>query len=182
MTLSSNNTDVARVSSPVSIAAGSTSTTFNVDATTVSSDSTVTITATYSGVSKTGSFTVTPPALSPRIIVTSRSKGADACSITATDGQVDCEFDGSRSSGNVARFFWKLIVNDSTEFTWDTTQSKNSISPNCGFWEDVTDTKILQSFNVTVSLKLRSPSGAESSTATRTLTIYPGSNCGYSNQ
>ena len=179
VTLSSNNTDVARVASPVSIAAGSTSNTFNVDASTVSSSTTVTITGTYAGVSKTGTFTVAPPPLDPRITVTSRSKGTDACSLTDTDGTNDCLFDASRSTGNVARFYWKITLANNAEFRWDTTESRSTISPNCGFWEDATSTKILDSFNVTASLVVRSRDGRDSTATRRTIKVYPGSNCGY---
>jgi hypothetical protein len=60
ITLSSNNTAVARVPSSVTIAAGATSASFTVSTSAVAASTAVNISAAYSGVSKTASLTVTP--------------------------------------------------------------------------------------------------------------------------
>jgi hypothetical protein len=57
--LSSNNTSVATLPSSVTIQAGATSATFTINTTRPSSDTTVTISATYNGVTKTATLTVT---------------------------------------------------------------------------------------------------------------------------
>ena len=98
----------------MSIAVGATSTTFNIDVTTVDRNTLVTVTATYSGATKTGNFTVTPPPLEPRFTVVSLTKGNDACAIDQEDGHLDCEFDGRPSTGSIALWHWELTVRRGT--------------------------------------------------------------------
>jgi hypothetical protein len=65
VTLSSNNTTVARVSSSVTVAAGTTGTTFAVSTSAVTRSTTVTISATYGGATRSATLTVTPVPLPP---------------------------------------------------------------------------------------------------------------------
>jgi hypothetical protein len=60
VTLSSSNTTVARVPSSVMVAAGATNATFAVSTSSVGSSTTVSISATYSGATKSASLTVVP--------------------------------------------------------------------------------------------------------------------------
>ena len=60
VTLSSSNTTVARVPSSVTVPAGSTSATFSVSTSTVAASTSVVISGTYGGATKTGLLTVTP--------------------------------------------------------------------------------------------------------------------------
>ena len=60
VTLSSSNTNVARTPSSVTIAAGATSATFTVSTSTVLASTTVSISGTYGGVSRSAPLTVTP--------------------------------------------------------------------------------------------------------------------------
>ena len=62
VTLTSSNTGAATVASSVTVPAGSQSATFAVVGRTVTADTTVTITASYGGVTRTASVTVTKPA------------------------------------------------------------------------------------------------------------------------
>src|SRR2546422_4190253 len=61
VTLSSSNTAVASVPSSVTVPAGATSATFTVTTSAVAASTPVTISASYGGVSKAASLTVTPP-------------------------------------------------------------------------------------------------------------------------
>jgi hypothetical protein len=65
ISLSSANASVAAVPSSVTVAAGASSVTFNVTTSTVSANTSVVITATYGGVSRTTTLTVTPASSTP---------------------------------------------------------------------------------------------------------------------
>src|SRR6185436_198804 len=65
VTLSSANTAVVSVPASVTVAAGASSATFGVETSGVASNTGVTITATYGGVSRTTTLTVTPASTSP---------------------------------------------------------------------------------------------------------------------
>jgi trimeric autotransporter adhesin len=60
VTLTSSNPGVASVPGSVTVAAGATTATFNVTTTTVAANTGVTITGTYSGVTRTATLTITP--------------------------------------------------------------------------------------------------------------------------
>jgi hypothetical protein len=65
VTLSSANASVVSVPASVTVAAGASSATFGVNTSTVAANTGVTITATYGGVSRTTTLTVTPASTSP---------------------------------------------------------------------------------------------------------------------
>ena len=65
VTLSSANTSVVSVPASVTVAAGVSSATFGVNTSTVAANTGVTITATYAGVSRTTTLTVTPASTTP---------------------------------------------------------------------------------------------------------------------
>ena len=178
VSLSSSNTDVARVSSSVSIAAGSTSNTVNIDVTTVGVSTSVTITATYSGVSKTGSFTVTPPPLEARFTVVSRRHGANACGIDDSDGHMDCEFDGRSSTGSIKEFQWKLRIDNDT-YEVKSADGLTHLSPNCGFLDGGGTQTDGDYVNMGVELNVVGRDGERSTAASRTIKLYPHKNCDY---
>ena len=140
-------------------------------------DTSVTITATYSSVSKTGSFTVTPPPLEARITVVSRSRGADACVIDDTDGHMDCEFDGRSSNGSIAEYQWKLRFN-SEDYEIATADPVTSLSPNCAFLDGGT-LAADESVDMVIELKVVGRDGKRSTAASKTIKLYPQKNCGY---
>ena len=176
VTLSSNNTDVARVSSTVAVAAGSTSNTFNIDVSTVAADTTVTITGVYSGVSKTGTFTVTPPPLEPRFTVISSSKGANACVVDEADGHLDCEFDGSGSFGSISQWKWRLII-AGDNFDQDKNEPKSTLSPPCSFLSRGTKSTTDDSVTVTVELRVVGRNGTTSNAVSRDIKLFRGAFC-----
>ncbi|MBI2828781.1 MAG: hypothetical protein HYX77_05875 [Acidobacteria bacterium] len=161
----------------MSISAGSTSNTFNIDVSTVDRDTAVTITASYSSVTKTGSFTVTPPTLEPRFTVTSRTKGNDACAIDGDDGHLDCEFNGSGSFGAIAEWIWRLEVGEN-DYDKTTTSGVTNLSPSCGSLEEGKE-KADETVDMVVKLRLVGKNGAQSSTLSRTIKLYPQKYCGY---
>jgi hypothetical protein len=177
VSLSSSNTDLAQVSSNVSIPAGSTSNTVNIDVKTAERDTTVTITASYSSVTKTGTFTVTPTPLDPRFTVISRTRGADACAIDGDDGHLDCEFNGNRSFGAIAEWIWRLEIGGNN-YEKTTTSGIVELSAGCGSLDGGTLKD--DAADMVVKLRLVGKNGAQSSTLSRTIKLYPQKNCGYS--
>ena len=175
VTLSSSNTDVARVPSNVTVASGSTSNTFNIDVTSVSSSTTVTVTGTYSGVSKTGTFTVTPTPLEARYTVISASKGANACVVVDDDGKLDCEFDASGSFGNIEQFLWRLIL-DNDNYDENRSTPKATLSPPCSFLKKGTKGDD-ESVPMTVELRLRGKDGSSTSASTKSVKLFRGGFC-----
>jgi hypothetical protein len=178
VTLASGNRDVARVPASVTIAAGSTSNTFRIEAATVPVNSIVTIDASYAGVTRSAPLTVLPPALEPRFTVTSPARGADACDIINGGGAVDCEFNASTSGGFVARYLWTMRIRN-TELSFTAQDSQAVVTPmtNCGFLGNGTseDGKVA----VEVSLQLEDRSGSRSGIARRTIAVHHNSRCGY---
>ncbi len=176
VTLSSNNTDVARVTSNVAVAAGSTSNTFNIDVTTVESNTTVTITGTYSGVAKTGTFTVAPPPLEPRFTVISSSRGANACVVDGADGHLDCDFNGSGSFGSISQWLWRITI-DGDNYDQNRTVPTINPSPACSFLKKGTKSTDDDSVAMTVELRVLGKNGVTSSAASKSVKLFRGSFC-----
>lgn len=102
VSLASSNTDVAKVPSVISVAAGQTSNAFSIDVSTVANSTAVTITATYGGVSKSALLTVTPPPPAPP---PASSTGRLAFSSDANRGwsSIEVTVDG-RSIGTITAY------------------------------------------------------------------------------
>ena len=116
VTLESSNPDAAKVPANVTVAGGETTNAFPVDTSTVRSTTAVTITARYAGVTVSTVLTVLPPSLGASFVLTSPSKGDDACSIINAAGAVDCVFDARASSGLISEYRWSFGI-ASREFT-----------------------------------------------------------------
>ena len=176
MALESGNPDVATVPSSVTVQAGSTTATFKVDTSTVSSERGVTLQATYSGVTRTAVLTVRPPALIARFTVSSASRGSNACEIVNASGVVDCSFDASSTGGFAARYLYTLTVgtHDST-FPANTTvfvpgtdcSHLTGGSPDNG------------TINMDVRLQVEDRSGGTSTTSQQRVVLYTRGFCGY---
>jgi hypothetical protein len=175
--LESGNPAVARVPENVTVAAGATTGTFRVETTTVSSASTVTIIASYSGVSRNAQLTVQPPSLEPRFTVTS-PRGNDTCDIINSAGSIDCQFNASTSSGFVARYRWSMRVGN-TELSFTAADNEAVVTPGttCGFLGNASqnDGRI----EMEITLQLEDRAGNRSSTLRRTITIFHNGRCGY---
>lgn len=176
VSLSSGNTDVARVPANVSVIAGQTAATFTIDTSTVGTSTPVTIFATYANVNRTAVVTVTPPTLEPRFTVLSIAKGADLCEISNGDGDLDCRFDATTSQGSIEQYFWTFKVKDVT-LTKNTTSPETLIDSNCAFLKG--GDKHDDTFDLQVSLQLRGRDGRTSSTLTKIVKVVHNSRCDY---
>jgi len=178
VTLTSGNPDVVQVPANVTVAAGSTSNTFRIGTSTVSTNAIVTIIATYAGVTKSAPLTVLPPALVANFTVTSPSRGTDACDIVSGGGAVDCVLNASGSRGFVARYLWAMKI-ASTEMSFSTPDGQAEVTPstNCGFFANGTSDS--GKLSVEVSLQLEDRSGNRSSTTRRTIAVHHNSRCGF---
>ena len=175
--LSSGNPAIAKVPSGMTVQAGEKTGTFGVDAATVLSTSTVTIIASYLGVTKTAVLTVQPPALVPKFSVTSPSKGADACSIIDVAGAVDCQLDASASEGFAVRFIWTLRVGGST-FTQTAVAPLFLPGTTCGFLAGGTVASD-GTLAMSAALQVEDRSGNRSGTVEKTVSLTPNGRCGY---
>lgn len=110
VSLSTNQIDVARVGSSVTVAAGATTATFTVDTATVLENASVTVSANYGGITRTANLMVTPPALVARFTVESPTVGADRCAIISSGGALDCVLTASNSSGAISQYLWTFVV------------------------------------------------------------------------
>jgi hypothetical protein len=119
VTLSSSNTSVVSVPASVTVAAGASSATFGVNTSAVAANTGVTITATYGGVSRTTTLTVTPASTSSLPAPSLISPAADAlfspgASIT---------FDWTDVSGAAS---YTIQIDDSDTFAAPQTVSQNT--------------------------------------------------------
>lgn len=181
VTLTSDNTAVATVPSSVTVASGSTANTFPVTTLVVSDNKTVTITATYLGVTKTGTLIVTAVANRSVFSVKDGARGADTCTITNDVGALDCKFDASDSKGSIAKYYWKTTVGSSvTEF--NTTSASSSPQTICDSFKGGTPVTVdgrPQYINMTVTLQVADSSDKKADPASKTVRVYPASQCGY---
>lgn len=181
VTLTSDNIAVATVPSSVTVASGSTANTFVVTTLTVSDNKTVTITATYSGVTKTGTAIVTATANRAVFSVKDGARGSDTCTITNDSGLLDCKFDGSDSRGSVAKYYWSTVVG-STTTDFNTTSASSTPQTICDSFKGGTPVTVdgrPQYLNMTVRLQVADSSDRKSDPASKTVRLYPSSQCGY---
>jgi hypothetical protein len=177
VTLESSNRDVAKVPGNVTIPAGSTSNVFVIDTSTTGTPVNVTISATYSGVTRTAPLQVVPPPLEPRFNVTSASQGADACAIVDGLGAVDCTFDASPSLGFPAQYLWNLRLG-SHQLSYNTDNPVSMPPTDCAFLEGGASTG---SGIVPMEIELRIEDRAEnrSSAVAKTVNVHTNGRCGY---
>ena len=177
--LESTNTDVAKVPSNVSVAAGATTATFTIEASTVRNPTTVVIEAKYLGVAARAELTVVPPGIDAVFTVNSPSRGSDACGIIDSLGTVDCVLDGSRSSGFVSVYRWTLS-SAGNEVTIEQPEGTPSFTPGitCSFLGGAA----VQSDGTTqmvVALRVRDRQGNVVGPSQRTIKVFPNGFCGY---
>ena len=141
----------------------------------------MTVTATYSGVSKTTTLTVTRQSLRASFKVTGTTRGTDACTITNDEGDLDCEYDGSGSQGQVDEWIWTTTVG-SKEVTHSSNSAVTSADDGCNFLTGaapVTANGRPQYVSMQVKLQVEDADGNKSTAVTRTVRLYPDSNCDY---
>lgn len=177
VSLKSNNTDVAKVGSNVSVAAGATTAVFVIETSTVGFSTPVTMEASYSGVTKTAVLTVVPPTLVARFNVVSASRGSGACAIIDAAGSIDCQLDASSSQGFPAKYLWSLKVG-SNSLAFSPTDNAFTPTTTCGFLGGAAvDSNGIVAMEI--SLQLQDRSDNMSKVEQKTVNLYPNSRCGY---
>ena len=182
MTLTISDTTVAHVPASVTVAAGSTSASFLIDAATVQTPQTVTISASYAGSTMQTTLAVVPPALTASFVARSPTRGTGACQMSDDLQELDCVVDGSGSSGFVRQWVWTFA-------TVGTTRTQSSFASNvrpqvgCDFLQTANGgdgpngDKFL---NMTISLQVVDASGARSGITSQAIRLYPNRQCGFS--
>jgi hypothetical protein len=179
--LESSNVDAARVPSSVTIPAGATTATFTVTTPTVATRVNVTITASYAGVERTASLTVTLPTPRASFTVTSPSRGADVCELINGGRQLDCRLDGRGSCGVIVRWSWVLTVQERI-LTLRADGIFAEIDSDCRLVNGANssaDSDDQRYVNMTIALEVTDRDGTQSSPTTRTVRLYTNGNCGF---
>ena len=186
--LSSNDTAAARVPASVTVPGGARSTTFIIDTSTVISNTSVVITATYAGASMSATLTVTPAGqggLGATFVVRSRSRGTGACAADTETKELDCVLDASGSQGGITAYLWTYTMGSMT-LRHTAPAGNPSSSPQgtgCPFYQQGTggDGPNGERFlNMTVTLQLRDANGTLSGTSQQAVRVYPNMQCGFS--
>ncbi len=178
--LSSSNTEVARVPATITVAAGSTTATFQVDTATVNARATVTLTATYASISKTATLTVTLPTPRASFTVSSPSRGANACKVIDAGEAVDCRLNGSASNGTIARWIWVLAATERSQINKNEPELIDPQIPGCKFVQGASYTidEMGRYLNMTVTLEVQDRDGSTSPAVSRTVKLYTDDLCG----
>jgi hypothetical protein len=179
----SRNSDNSAVTVPssVTIASGTASNTFTATTASVNDNRTVTITATYLGVAKTGTLILTATPNRAVIKIKDGVRGSDTCTITSGQGTVDCTFDASESSGTIAKYYWTITVGSST-FAYDTTTASAAPAVVCDAWKGGTPVTVdgrPQYVPATVRLQVADSNDKKSDAASKAIRVYPNSECSY---
>jgi hypothetical protein len=181
--LSSSNPTVAQVPETVMVVGGQTSASFLVRTSTVPTNSTSTITATFNGASRTAALTVMAPGLEASFTVSSPSKGTDGCTYGPGNDETDCVLDASNSRGFVSiyRFtYWTggAPIGHST----DQTRSAFQLDTDCRFFDngrggdDPNGNRYVQ---MTVEMVVEDRVGTRSAPVRRNVRLYPNRKCGF---
>ena len=186
--LSSNDTTTARVPASITIPGGARSTTFLIDTSTVISNTSVVITATYAGAAMSATLTVTPAGqggLGATFVVRSRSRGTGACAVDSETKELDCVLDASGSAGGITAYLWTYTMGSMTlRHTAPATNPASSTQgTGCPFYQQGTggDGPNGERFlNMTVTLQLRDANGTLSGIVQQAVRVYPNSQCGFS--
>lgn len=184
VSLESSNPAVATVPATVTVPGGGTTASFNVETATVSSPTAVTITARLGSASRNATLTITPPTSVASFTISSPTRGADRCDYGPELHNLNCIFDGSRSTGALQQWIWTYGVVRGTPITYtiDEPVVDLSISNNCDFFKngDSVDDGNGRYFRAEVTLVVVDAQGAQSAPVRREFRIYPNQNCGFS--
>jgi len=181
--LSSSNPTVAQVPETVMVVGGQTSAAFLVRTSTVPSNASTTITATFNGAQRTASLMVMAPGLEASFTVSSPSKGTDGCTYGPGNDETDCVLDSSGSRGFIAfyRFtYWTggTPIGHST----DQTRSAFQLDTDCRFFDngrggdDSSGNRYVQ---MTVEMVAEDRVGTRSAPVRRNVRLYPNRKCGF---
>jgi len=186
--LSSNDTSTARVPASVTVPAGARSITFMIDTSTVISNTSVVITATYAGSSMSATLIVTPAGqggLGATFSVRSRTRGAGACAVDTDTRELECVLDASGSQGGISAYLWTYTMGSMT--LRHTAPAGNPASSpqgtGCPFYQQGSGgdgPNGERYLNMTVTLQLRDANGTLSGIVQQAVKVYPNMQCGFS--
>jgi hypothetical protein len=182
--LVSSNPEVARVPATLTIAAGSTSTSFAIDTSTVAASASVAITASYATVTRSTSLTVRPRPVSAAFTVTSPVKGRGACVLGPdSPDEADCLLDASGSSGPVVSWIWTYwTAGAPIGHTAPDALTHLRITSKCAFFEgarggdDQFGNKYVQ---MEIELVVQDREGTRSAPVRQAVRLYPNRMCGF---
>ncbi len=181
--MTTSNSTVAKVPATITVAAGSRSTTFLVDTSTVVVATPVTITASYAGNTMASTLTVLPPPLSAAFVVSSPTKGPGACVMQPNVQDPDCLLDGSASQGPVDSWIWTYTVGTSTlGHTSRDAGTHPQFSTKCAFLNTGTggDGPNGDHFlNMEVTLRVQDRAGIQTGVVRQAVKLYPNKQCGF---
>jgi hypothetical protein len=183
VTLSSSNPSVAQVPSSVMVVGGQRTAAFTVNTSTVASDASSTISATFNGASRSAALTVRAPGLEASFTVSSPSKGTDGCTLGPGNDETDCVLDASNSRGFIHQYRWSYWtgaapIGHSTEQP----RSAMQIDTECGFFEngrggdDSSGNRYVQ---MTIEMYVEDRVGTRSAPVRRAVRLYPNRKCGF---
>jgi len=182
--LTSSNPTVAQVPATVMVAGGQSSAAFSINTSTVPSNASSTISATYNGTTRTAALTVLAPGLQAVFAVSSPTKGSDACVLGPRTDEADCVLDATGSSGFVHLYFWTYWTGSAPiGHQTEQTRSALQIDSDCAFFEngrggdDSSGNKYVQ---MTIELVVQDRVGARSAPVRRSVRLYPNRMCGFS--
>ena len=182
--LTSSNPTVAQVPATVMVVGGQSSASFTINTSTVSSNASSTISATFNGTTRTAPLSVLAPGLEASFSVSSSSKGSDGCTLGPGTDETDCVLDASNSRGFIHLYFWTYWTG-SAPIGHQTEQSRSAfqLDTDCAFFEngrggdDSSGNKYVQ---MTVQLIVQDRVGARSAPVQRSVRLYPNRKCGFS--
>ena len=181
--LSTSNRDVARPTvSSITIPSGSTTGTFNIEATTVAESQDVQITARYLNVAinQIIRVTINPPVA--RFTVSGTARGTDKCTITDDNGSLDCRYDASTSGGFPRFYNWTFTIGSTNNRSTTTDKTGDfDIQDKCDFFKgrSTNDDSGDKYLNMDVKLVIEDKEGTTSTPTTRTVRVYVNGKCGY---
>lgn len=178
VTFNTSNEAVARTPASITIAAGSTTGTVTLSASSVPTRTTVRITASYGGQQSTVSVDVTT-GLVASFTVTSPTKGTDACQLQ-TETELNCQLDASRSEGRLVAYNYTLSVGSNRVIQRTTDRVARFDTSGCRFLDQGStdlDASGNRYFHMTISMRVEDIGGDLSAAATRNVKLYPNRFC-----
>jgi hypothetical protein len=182
--LTSSNPSVAQVPSTVMVVGGQSSAAFTINTSTVASNSSSTISATYNGTTRTAALTVLAPGLQAVFSVSSPTKGNDACVLGPRTDEADCVLNATGSSGFIHQYVWTYWTGSAPiGHQTEQTHSAMQIDTDCRFFEngrggdDSSGNRYVQ---MTVQLIVQDRAGTRSAPVQRSVRLYPNRMCGFS--
>jgi len=183
VTLTSSNPTVAQVPSSVMVVGGQTGASFTINTSTVPSNASSTISASFNGTTRTAGLTVMAPGLEASFAVTSPTKGGDGCLFGPGTDEADCVLDASNSRGFIGLYRWTYWTGSAPiGHSTDQPRSAMQIDTDCGFFEngrggdDSSGNKYVQ---MTIELTVEDRVGTRSAPVRRSVRLYPNKHCGF---